>query len=188
MLRPVVKYLPHVLVSLLLCISVGQFQAQDIGPMKPMPKEKEPYSIWDHLFYGGGLGAQFGNYTLINVSPMLGYKITERWSIGVRTTYNYINIKTASYVYEGHVYGGSGFSRFFIFDNFFAHTEYEVLNGNWRGTQERFNVPSWFVGGGYLYRLSDYAGIGITALYNLTPGPYTPYRNPIINVGFTYGL
>lgn len=171
----------------------GALLAQDFGelddkPSPTPPEEETPYSMKDHLFYGGGLGAQFGNYTLINLSPMIGYRITDRWAAGIGSTYNYININTANYNYEGHVYGGSVFSRFFIIDNFFAHSEYELLNGNWSGTQERFNVPSWFVGGGYLYPIGDKAGLGVTALYNLLPSTYSPYRNPIINVGFTYGL
>ena len=32
----------------------------------------------DKLFVGGGLGAGFGNYTYINISPIIGYRVTPK--------------------------------------------------------------------------------------------------------------
>lgn len=144
--------------------------------------------FFDHFYLGGGLSAQFGNYTLINVSPLIGYKIIDRWSVGVRGNYSYVNIRDFAYRYEDHIVGGSAFTRVFVFRNLFLHSEYEVLNGDWTDNGERFNVRSLFVGGGYIYRITDRAGIGATILFNVLPSTYNPYRNPIINAGFTYGL
>src|SRR5690606_12861181 len=132
--------------------------------------------------------AQFGTNTYITLAPAIGLKLTEKWSIGTQVTYSYVNLKYQTYRYKDHIYGGSFFSRYFFYNNFFAHAEYEALNGSWKGNGERFNVYSLFVGGGYLFRFSDKAGFGITALYNLLPSNYSPYSNPIINAGFTYGL
>lgn len=178
------------IISLLFCfLSIGQLTAQDIEstPYTSAADELKP-SIKERFYFGGNLGAQFGNYTMINVAPLVGFKITDKWSIGSQTTYSYVKINYSNYLLEDHIYGASLFTRYFIFKNFFAHSEFEVLNGNWAGTGERFNVNSMFVGGGYLYKISSRAGVGISAMFNLLPSMYSPYRNPILNVGFTFGL
>ena len=161
--------------------------AQDIetAPFESVPDEPKP-TLKERVYFGGNLGAQFGNYTMINVAPLVGFKINQKWSVGSQITYSYIKINNLSF--QDHIYGGSLFTRYFIFKNFFAHTEYEALNGNWKGTGERFNVNSLFVGGGYLYKFSNRAGLGISAIFNVLPSTYSPYRNPIINAGFTFGL
>ena len=167
--------------------------SQDLGS-EPIEKsaeesEEEPkQTLKDRLFFGGNMGAQFGNYTLINVAPLGGLKINKRWSVGTQVTYSYINIKYSNYRYQDHIYGGSLFSRYFIFENIFAHVETEALNGDWKRNGERFNVNSLFLGGGYIYRINKRAGFGITAMFNVLQNTYSPYRNPIINAGFTYGL
>ena len=66
--------------------------------------------------------------------------------------------------------------------------ETEALNGDWARSGERFNVNSLFLGSGYMYRINKRAGFGVTAMFNVLQNKYSPYRNPIINVGFTYGL
>ncbi|MBK7029795.1 MAG: hypothetical protein IPH45_11510 [Bacteroidales bacterium] len=53
----------------------------------PVLIETEPRKPWsERLFYGGSLGLQFGSVTLVDISPLIGYKITPR--IGVTTTGN----------------------------------------------------------------------------------------------------
>lgn len=182
----------HPYLFVLVCV-LWQLSAsgQDIGlePLEHTVEETKPkMSLKDRLFFGGNLGAQFGNYTLINVAPMGGVKITDKWSVGTQVTYSYVNINYTNYRYQDHIYGGSLFTRYFLFDNIFAHVEGEALNGNWAGTGERFNVNSLFLGGGYLYRIGNRAGFGITAMFNVLQNKYSPYRNPIINAGFTFGL
>ncbi|MDA7744660.1 hypothetical protein N8911_01030 [bacterium] len=167
--------------------------SQDIGsePLEQaeeIEEEKPRMNLKERLFFGGNLGAQFGSYTYINVAPLGGLKISDKWSIGTQITYSYVNINYSNYRYQDHIYGASLFSRYFIFKNIFAHVETEALNGDWKANGERFNVNSLFLGGGYVYRISDKAGVGITAMFNVLQNQYSPYRNPIINAGFTYGL
>jgi hypothetical protein len=173
-------------------ISAGAF-SQDIGtePLDTIlvnEEENPKMNLKDRLFFGGNLGAQFGNYTYVNVSPLGGIKLTDQWSFGSQVSYSYVNINYSNYRYEDHIIGASLFSRYFIFKNIFTHVETEALNGDWKGTGERFNVNSLFVGGGYMYRIGDKAGFGITGMINLLQSTYSPYQNPIINAGFTYDL
>lgn len=145
-----------------------------------------------HLFFGGGLGLQFGSMTLIEISPLVGYKITPKFSIGLSPSYKYY-----SYNYYGYgkvntnVFGGSIFSRYFIFENVFAHVEYESLayNTDVPGspvTRQQYN--SFFVGGGYNQRIGGNSAMYILVLWNLNDTQYSPYTNPVIRVGFSVGL
>src|SRR5688572_11858407 len=75
----------------------------------------------DRLFFGGNFGLQFGSYTYVDISPMVGYKITERLAAGVGATYIYYSVDDHVYNlnYKTHIYGGSIFSRFRVTEQFF---------------------------------------------------------------------
>jgi hypothetical protein len=152
------------------------------------------YNLKSHLYFGGGFGLQFGYMTLIEVSPLVGYKITPKFSVGLSPTYKYykyndyygqnIDLKT-------NVWGGSIFSRYYIFESVFAHVEYESLLYNTHSpgypeTRQQFN--SFFVGGGYNQSIGFNSGMYIMVLWNLNDTPNSPYVNPIIRIGFSVGL
>jgi hypothetical protein len=151
-------------------------------------------SFKSHLYFGGGFGLQFGTLTLIEVSPLAGYKVTSKFSVGLSPTYKYYHYNN----YYGpasdlttNVFGGSIFARYSIFENIFAHVEYESLAYNskvpgYNETRQQFN--SFFVGGGYNQRISMNSAMYILVLWNLNDTPDSPYINPILRVGFSVGL
>lgn len=142
----------------------------------------------DRFFFGGNLGAQFGALTMVHVAPLVGFKITDRFNVGTRIQYQYLRFNGIG-AFDTHVFGGSLFSRYFVFNNFFAHAEYEVINGLFASANpDRVSIPHLFVGGGYLFRFNDNVGLAVTAMYELLQRTYSPYRNPIIGAGITYGL
>jgi hypothetical protein len=154
--------------------------------------EEKAYSLSDHLVYGGNLGLSFGNLTNIGISPMVGYKVTDRFIPGVGGSYNYIKIKYPGYPTQtAQIYGGCVFAKYFITENIFAHAEYEVLNGEWDPWFRpgvRYNLSSVLVGGGYR---ESFGGLSsyVLLLYNVTQGPDSPYPSPlIIRVGMAVGL
>ena len=143
------------------------------------------------LFFGGGLGLQFGSMTLIEISPLVGYKVTPKLSIGVSPTYKYYHYNAYYGSTSTNVFGGSIFSRYSIFENVFAHVEYETLFYN---IQEpgyptaRLQFNSFFVGGGYNQRIGGNSAMYFLVLWNLNDTPDSPYINPVIRVGFSVGL
>jgi hypothetical protein len=163
--------------------------AQDEAPVEKTP---EPYSFKDHLVYGGNVGLSFGNVTDVGISPMVGYKVTDKFIPGVGASYNYIKIHYRGYPTQStNIYGGSVFANYFVLENIFAHAEYEVLNGEWEPYYrpgERFNLSSFLVGGGYresLGGLSTY----VMVLYNVTQSSDSPYSSPlVIRVGLAMGF
>ncbi|MEI6062087.1 MAG: hypothetical protein WCR72_15400 [Bacteroidota bacterium] len=146
------------------------------------------------LFFGGGFGLQFGSVTLIELSPLVGYKLTPKLGIGVSPTYKYYRYKnyySNATDLEANVFGGSIFARYMILENVFAHVEYESLyyNTKYPGyptEMQQFN--SFFVGGGYKQQIGGNASMYLEVLWNLNDTPDSPYTNPVIRMGFSVGL
>src|SRR5687767_2201721 len=59
------------------------------------------------ITYGGNFGATFGTLTYVDVSPFIGYRMTDQWMAGIGVSYIYYRQRyTPSQVYETHLYGG----------------------------------------------------------------------------------
>ncbi len=157
-------------------------------------KSNSKMDLRSKLYFGGGFGLQFGSLTLVEISPLVGYKITPKWSAGISPTYKYFKFKD---YYSGNsysstnVWGGSLFSRYDIFQNVFAHVEYESLFYNTKitgGFTEMLQYNSFLVGGGYQQPIGGNSGMYLLVLWNLNDTPDSPYNNPVIRVGFNIGL
>jgi hypothetical protein len=146
------------------------------------------------LFFGGGCGLQFGSVTLIELSPLVGYKVTPKFSLGVSPTYKYYKYNDyygPSNDLSTNVWGGSIFARYSIFQNVFAHVEYETLYYNTKvsGNPEYMQqYNSFFVGGGYNQQIGQNSAMYFLLLWNLNDTPDSPYINPVIRIGFSVGM
>lgn len=177
----------------MLFINLGAF-AQTPGPV----------SFKDRLFFGGNVGLGFGggnNSTgfYAELSPLVGYKITDRWSAGPGfiNQYKYEKFTLSPgnpKEFESYNYGIRFFTQYLVFSTFFVHGEYEALSYNYLSynpfngdiQQFRRNVESLFIGGGYRSYINDRSAIDITVLFNLNESRYSPYPNPIFRVGFVF--
>jgi hypothetical protein len=167
-------------------------------------EKAERPSLKDRLFFGGGLGAGFGDYTYVNVTPMIGYRVTPKLSVGLNLTYQYT---TFDYYYangrketfNGSDYGVGVFARQMLFGPIFLQAEYEYLNyaGLYNdGSEYRSTFNSFMAGGGISQPLGGRAFVFITVLYNFSYANYnsynsirTPYDNPIVvRIGITAGF
>lgn len=150
-------------------------------------------SFGSRIFAGGNLGLQFGNPTLIDISPLVGYRLTEQVDVGVSITYKYYSgsykYASATQEFNTNIFGGGVFSRYNFTDYLFAHAEIEYLNfdmeeiNNGIKDNRNIGVTSVFIGGGIKQSFAT-----IMLLYNLNETMYSPYTNPIIRIGFTFGL
>jgi len=151
-------------------------------------------TFWDKVYFGGNFSLQFGNQTLIDVNPLVGYRLTEKFSVGFSATYIYYHVKDAYYNidYSTDIYGGSIFTRYYFLENIFAHVEGEVLNlevpNYFLNRYERENIFGFYVGGGYRQPLGERSSLNILLLYNLNEDLNSPYQNPIIRIGFGFGI
>ena len=160
--------------------------SQDSTMLRKHPPKK---NFLDKVFIGGNLGFQFGTETVADISPLVGYKITDKISAGIGITYQYYHYKDQYYDFETNVYGGRVFGRYNFTDYLFGHVEFEYLNLEaFDFYRRRVDVESLLAGGGYTQHLGPRSGIVAMILYNFTESAYTPYQNPIIRIGFVVGL
>lgn len=145
----------------------------------------------ERIFTGGGLGLSFGNTRdFFSVSPVIGYRLTQKLLAGTGVTYRYTNYKLVKPSLKLNDYGVNPFLRFTVYDNIFIQTEFEYLNYEFPVPQTsnettRKNFNSFLAGGGFIQPIGNSAALFIMALYNFsyrTPaaGKYTPYDSPII--------
>lgn len=174
-----------ILVVVVLILFSGYVFAQS----NTKPQVKAPMS--SRIFVGGSLGLQFGNITLIDVSPLIGYWFTEKLAGGIGFTYQYYKDNRYIPEYSTDIYGTRMFGRYFILDNIYGHAEYEWLNYEAYSILEeysRINLHNILLGGGYRQWLSDNAFLGIEILWNVNESIYSLYQNPIIRVGVNVGI
>jgi hypothetical protein len=147
-------------------------------------------NLTDRLYAGGNFGASFGLVTYVEVSPLLGYKITEKLSAGIGFTYSYLSDKRYVPTFSTSIYGGRVFGKYMVYQNFFAYSEIEGLNIDKIYSEGRTNIYNVYIGGGYQQAIGANSSFGIMLLYNLnqTASAYYYQANPVIRVGFNIGL
>lgn len=182
----------------------GIFSYAQSYPEYTAPGEENKFT--DRLLFGGGLGLQFGTLTFIDISPVVGYRLTERLETGVGFSYKYYRYKDfyfdpttgAKDDLKSHMIGGSVYSRYHILENIFLHTEFERLRVN---TEElymaggqivrnpiHYNINGLFVGGGLKQRISNSSYFYLMGLWDIVQDSNSPYSNPIIRMGILLSL
>lgn len=161
-----------------------------------LSQEKSEITWRDRLFFGGSLGLQIGNLTIIELSPQVGYRLTPRLSTGIGMKYEYYKDP------RGHtsIYGGSLFTSFVLWKNFIsegsslmAHVEDEALSLEKKyfeyptvDVSGRFVLNSFLIGGGLRQRMGKRSYVNMLVLWNLNETYYSPYQNPILRVTFQF--
>lgn len=189
-------FMVAVLVSLCTYSANGQSKKSNSGT----------FDFSEKLWYGGGFGLGLSTITFgMELSPMVGYKITEKFSVGPRMPISYTYAKLVSSEGTGLNYnnvdwGLGGFTRFKIFNQIFAHSEYNFLwinepvvsNGYYlldpddsskllkeTSTKDEFNIGLGYAAGGRI-------GTEISLLYNVLNDPNSLVIPFSIRVGLNY--
>ncbi len=151
----------------------------------------------DRIYFGGGGGFNVSsNQTNISISPQIGYKVTDRYSVGVGIIYQYVKIKQPVDASLSN-FGWSVFNRFNITNQFFAYAEFERLRFEYftsfspeRTSKSSYN--SLLIGGGYSEQLGGRASFNVMALYNILydeSDDARPYNSPwVIRAGVGIGI
>ena len=187
-----------ILLYFLFCLSIQPVVfSQDNIYIPPHPSNQNPVAPKDfntfkeRLYFGGNVGAWFGTTTYLNVSPLIGCKITKQFSVGVGLTYNYYSQTYRSQKYTSTIYGGNVFTRYLILENFFAQVGWDRLSvPDFYSPiiNSRVWVDNILLGGGYRQKFSERASFVAAIFYNINQTPLSPYPNPIIQIGFNIGL
>lgn len=178
------------------CFSaIALAQDEEVKPKKGFSKDK--------MFIGGNFGLSFGDYTLINVSPQLGYRFNKFIAAGVGINGQYVSIKERDFsgnpfrkVSQG-VVGLNVFGRVYPINNIMLQLQPELnyIFGNQRFYNPRQDfkidaeiVPSLLAGGGVVLPSGNSAFI-ISVFYDVLQRENAPYgTQPFISFGYNVGL
>lgn len=194
--------LSGLLFALFLALSV-QVQAQDSNVDKYFD---ESQGFTHRLWYGGGLalgfsGGSFSSLFQVGISPLIGYKITDEFSVGPRFSFLYSHYRQDLGPIVGKAnlidYGVGAFTRYKIIRNFFIHLEYgadnvEIIPNNAQINGDQISTArslqsNAFIGAGY----NDGNGVwgyDIYILYNVLLAENS-IRSPFdFRFGLTYNF
>lgn len=168
--------------------SIGLFFLLFITSITALAQTEERPRLSDRVFFGGSFSVNFFNGIFVDVSPLIGYKVTDRFSAGVGVTYQYLKTDQRGVNFSTSIYGGRLFTRYNIYRNFFLHGEYESINLEVLAFDEndvpiikREWVPGAFAGGGINQPIGGSANLSIYALYNfLHDERRSPYNSPLV--------
>ena len=148
--------------------------------------------IGSRLYLGGNFGLSFGSISSIYIAPVAAYAITEKLYGGLGLSYQYYSDKTIMPSYNVSTYGIKIFARYFVFDDLFAHVEYEKLyyrDSYYNpGNAPLISIDGLYAGGGYRQWMGSNAYMTIALLFNLRSNQFVFGINPFIRVGMGFGI
>lgn len=149
----------------------------------------------DRFYFGGGGGLGAGtdpygySYTYFSLLPVIGYRVTDQFSVGVSITfqqYNYKNTPIGNYAFTQ--YGFGPFVRYSLNPLFFQ-VEYDLINApsyNNVGEVVHANYSRLFFGLGYSFPLGRKGGIHTLAMYDVLYKVPSVFNSPfVLRVYFT---
>ncbi|MBS1488006.1 MAG: hypothetical protein JST43_10515 [Bacteroidetes bacterium] len=136
---------------------------------------------------GGGLG--FGtdaagfSYNYYSLLPMVGYRITDQFSVGAMGTYQRYNYPNVGVNYTQ--YGGGPFIRYTLNPIFFQ-SEYEVISApnpnsiGSNGEPIRSTYPRFLFGVGYIFSQGNRLSLGGLVMYDVLYKVPSVFNSPIV--------
>ena len=209
-----------ILIIVMLCVGFGA-SAQEVytssgKPANAKKKEKKPEGFdVSRLIIGGGIGLGFGTVTSVSVSPIIGYRISDKFSAGVGFGYQYLRVKdywevedfnnpgvVNYYDLKSSFISASVWARYLILTYLFTQVEYEHNfmslteprfspsgSGAIENAKVKWNAPSVLVGIGYRQPITDNSSLYIMGMYDVLQHEYSPYRGGIFpRIGFNIGF
>ena len=191
------KYLLLIVLASVMYVPAVLAQRED-----PEPSEKKGFDK-SKLFIGGNIGASFGDYTMANLSPQLGYRFNDYLAAGAGVNFLYSGIKYRNYDGSLDSKIGYGVAGLNIFGRVYpikyillqAQPELNYVWGKYKyydGTPDQKIpgklVPSLLLGGGAVIPQGPGA-IVIMVQFDVLNQAQSPYGNrAIYNFGYNIGF
>ncbi|MBC8033610.1 MAG: hypothetical protein H7Y03_05655, partial [Chitinophagaceae bacterium] len=188
----------HLIVAIFLFMAYTAAFSQEPEPAKSGGIDKSK------LFIGGNFGLNFGTFTLVNLSPQLGYRFNDYFAAGAGVNFIYSSIRDefsdgSTTRFNQGVTGFNIFGRVYPIQQILLQVQPE-LNYTWGKYRERgFNydntfkleskfIPSLLLGGGAALPAGSGAFV-IMAQYDVLQQERNPYGDKIFfsfgyNIGF----
>jgi hypothetical protein len=200
---------------LLVVMGCHQLSAQEVytssgkpGYHKKNLKKKKGYDP-DKLILGGGINFGLSDgYFSVGLSPIVGYRITDRFSAGIGLGYLYSRAPVtydpnnpSKLLYETeNLFYPNVWARFFVYHNWFVSSavEYDFISqtypldnyGNVNKTRLNLNNTCLWLGVGSKVPMGGRLSMYWEVVYDVLQGANSPYLNgvPDIRIGVAAGL
>ncbi len=182
----------YILLSFMALFSSTLLTAQETAATAPKSKS----DFWDHVQFGGGLGASFGNdYTDVAIAPGAIYNFNDYVGLGVGLQGSYVKVKGDYYDdnlnnYDSWIYGGSLIGLFNPIEEVQLSLELEQVRVNSTFTypgepdfKDNFWNTALFVGAGYRAENVTF-GLRYNLLYDRDKSVYYEPFMPFVRVYF----
>ena len=158
----------------------------------------------DKFFAGGNFGLSFGRYTLVNLSPQVGYRFNRFVAAGLGVNLIYASQKDRDIYGNNYsktsqwITGLNLFGRFYPTRTILIQLQPEAnyVFGNikfYQPTEQTYKlnaeiIPSLLIGGGYAVP-SQRGAFVTTVMYDVLQRDGSPYGNrPIVNFGYNFNF
>jgi hypothetical protein len=161
---------------------------------KPIPLESP---LMKKLYFGCNLALQYYGYNGYNVfyydlSPNIGYKVTDKFSVGFQIVYNNTIEAAGGHSASYNVIGGGIFARYLVLKFLFIQVEYDILTTppSYLFTPKRSISDEKLAGIGFKRNFTDKISYYITLMYDFDPTINSPYySNPLVyRIGVAYNF
>lgn len=156
---------------------------------------KDPRPLKDRIWFGGGVGLNFGTATAIQLDPLVGYFVDRqnKLSVGAGLSYWYIRDNRWTPPIEQTGYGYRVFTRYRPLEQFYAHAEFYHLNRELYSYVDRETIRLWvphlLLGAGYVQPLGGRSSIYFQVLFDVLQDPNSVYgTQPILSGGIGVGF
>jgi hypothetical protein len=187
-----------VTLSLLLALALPAAAQEAPPPPPPAPSQPAPpppAPAGHRVFYGGGFGVSFGTVEYVEVTPMIGFKVTPITHLGVSLLYRYRKDDRYDPSISTSDYGGNFFVRVFPYRGLFLEGNYEYVDYEYvfsDGSTARQGDSNVLAGAGFSQPMGDHGAFYASALYNFSydsSDPFEPYDSPwVFRVGVGFGF
>lgn len=162
------------------------------SPIAKPIREESP--LMKKLYFGCNIGLNYYGYSGYNIfyydlSPNIGYKITDKFSAGIQIVYNNTiesggGYPTVSYA----IIGGGVFARYLILKWLFVQVEYDILSSPPSYRYTRTISDEKLAGVGFKRSITPKISYYFSFLYDFGPEINSPYySNPLIyRLGISY--
>jgi hypothetical protein len=132
-------------------MSFAQYDVDDVESDSSATKDPKinPFILKDKIYVGSGLNLLFGSTTFFYISPIVGYDITDKFSAGVVTMYQYYRQSYGGGNYSSSNSFGLGvFARYRPISQLILETSLNGYTTTFNGS-DKVNSKSWMLGLGY---------------------------------------
>jgi hypothetical protein len=180
--------------------STFAFSQYDIDEAKKVDEKKDDemnlYELKKKIYVGGDFAFSMrAGTTYLNISPLIGYDLTKRFSAGISGMYQFWRVRYFNATFDFNTVGAGIFARYRPIDCFITQVEFDLYNSVDLESPEfeRTNVPAFMAGLGLARALGEGAYGQIILLYDFIDNPNMPLPPVIIpplhlRMGFVWHL